>query len=214
MEDHDRGAEHGAFEIAVDAIDVAGSEARELESFRRAVTEPDEGPLFERAGPTLSARTWKSVLRGFFWLRLAGALGLFGAIAAEALGSTLSNGAFLALLGGSFLTMVVAERIFGGEDAKLDDAVRDRVRITIDGRGLSLVGSTVPRRVVPLSSIARFVGEGELAVELRDGSRLALGLRLENEAGTADLATRLDGALVEARAAGGYRGRAQRASQR
>lgn len=81
--------------------------------------------------------------------------------------------------------------------------------MTLDDSGLVLAG-TDTRRTYDLETIERFEGAKRLVLVAKDGSRKELPLSLASPAENAALAARLGDGLVEARAAGGYRGRGPR----
>ncbi len=194
----------------VDGLDVERTEKGEMESFRRALAAPERErdiELRDRHGNPINARDFLAVI--FAIANVLFATICAGGIAdcAQRAGSRLPGSVVIGLFVFFFampLSLYVWRRLRSMTAAR-STKVRDRFTLTLDASGLG-VSSSARRQHTPRQDIARFEDDGRLVLVATDGTRTRLPFALDTRTDTAALADRLNDALREVRAGGGYRG--------
>lgn len=204
----------GSLEIVVDAIDVVRTEKYEMEKFRDALAAPSvekSVELTDQRGQKYSSGDALAMVKGIVFLFVAIVFAYLVAGLASVFDLRLDGVVLLGLVVSAVAATAgfLAFRSRSSRRSTTVPKVRDRFTVTLDHAGLVVAG-TDTRRTYALETIETFEGGRRLVVVSKDGGRAELPLALASLPENQALAARLNDALVEARAAGGYRGRGPR----
>lgn len=180
--------------IEVDGVDVAARDADEMRRFKRDLAMPEERPT---EGTTFTRVRAVVAFAIFFW----SATWILGNA------SPIASAMYTAALVVALVVMVGLAALIQWLRARRKRTFATHAKLSLGVRGLHVGGGTFEPVSVSLDDIAGFEAGRTISVVLESGARRTLPIALATAAENAEVVARLEHALMEARAAGGYRGR-------